>query len=159
MSDGARKEFGLIPAWAIVLACLAFVGMQVLLHVVVARQPDAPPPIARVFLGLLAGVVLGAAVLLIGYVNVDAGRRGMSRTLWTFIVVLVPNALGFLLYFLLRKPPQVMCPKCAAQLPGDSTFCSKCGNQLRPTCPSCGAAMQAGDVYCARCGKTLARAV
>ena len=36
-------------------------------------------------------------VLLIGFVNLDAGRRGMSRTLWTLVAALVPYGIGALI--------------------------------------------------------------
>ena len=48
--------------------------------------------------------MLGCYAVLIGYINQDAGRRGMSRLLWTLIAIFVPNGLGIVLYFVLRKP-------------------------------------------------------
>ncbi len=43
----------------------------------------------------------------------------------------------------------VSCTKCGATVRGDSVFCIKCGNQLRPSTPPSGAA------YCGRCGQIL----
>jgi uncharacterized membrane protein len=43
----------------------------------------------------------------------------------------------------------VSCTKCGATVKGDSAFCVKCGNQLRPSPPP------AGATYCGRCGRVL----
>ena len=153
-------EWRIVPAWAWALAVIAFFCMQFVFHVVILHHEANPPGLGfRIPMGLFAGSVLAVYFLLLGYVNVDSGRRGMSRTLWTLIVALVSNGIGFLIYFLLRKPIQVKCPKCGNAAAADSTFCPKCGNQLRPTCANCGAAMQPGDAFCSRCGKTPAKAV
>ena len=65
---------------------------------------------ARPVLGLLAGVGGGCFLLLIGYINRDAKRRGMSPTLWTIVAVLIPNGLGIILYFILRQPREQCLP-------------------------------------------------
>ncbi len=51
---------------------------------------------------------------MIGYVNADSKRRGMNSLLWTLLVIFVPKALGFIAYFLLRKPLLIPCPNCGA---------------------------------------------
>jgi uncharacterized membrane protein len=43
----------------------------------------------------------------------------------------------------------VTCTKCGATVVGDAAFCTKCGNQLRPSSPPARAA------YCGRCGQVL----
>lgn len=43
----------------------------------------------------------------------------------------------------------VTCTKCGATVVGDAAFCTKCGNQLRPSSPPAGAS------YCGRCGQML----
>ena len=92
---------------------------------------------------------------MIGYVNVDAGRRGMSRTIWTLIVTFVPNAIGFILYFLLRNPIRVNCPRCATEVDPRTNFCPSCGLGFHPTCPNCKTPIRSGDKFCATCGATL----
>src|SRR5439155_1160300 len=59
------------------------------------------PLAAMVPLAIFGGTILGCYVLLIGYVNRDAGRRGMSRLGWTLLAIFIPNALGIVLYFVL----------------------------------------------------------
>ena len=80
-------------------------------------------------LGLLAGVVIAIWILCLGYVNADARRRGMPPILWTLIVAFIPNLLGFLLYFALRRPIALPCPHCGQATTAGQRFCSWCGYQ------------------------------
>ncbi len=38
----------------------------------------------------------------------------MNYVLWTFLVILVPNAIGFIIYFVVRQPIMGTCPQCGA---------------------------------------------
>jgi hypothetical protein len=79
--------------------------------------------------GLLAGVVIAIWILGLGYVNADARRRGMPPILWTLIAAFIPNLLGFLLYFALRRPFAMPCPHCGQPTMAGQRFCSWCGYQ------------------------------
>jgi hypothetical protein len=81
------------------------------------------------FLAVLAGVVIAIWILGLGYVNGDARRRGMPPILWTLIVAFIPNLLGFLLYFALRRPIALPCPHCGQPTTAGQRFCSWCGYQ------------------------------
>lgn len=149
------EEARIIPAWSIVLGIVLFIGMQLLWHLFIPhRRPphDIPPLAFRIFAGLVFGALVMVWSMLIGYVNRDSKRRGMNRTLWTVITIFVPNGVGFILYFLLRDPLQVICPGCGAAAAPSFTFCPKCRYELRPVCPKCGHAIGAGDLYCVQCG-------
>lgn len=148
-------EVRIISPIAYFIAFLAFAGMQILFSTVVASDPKAPPLWARVGLALLAGGLLAVYVLLIGYVNRDAGRRGMSRLLWTLVAIFVPNALGIVLYFILRKPRLGACPQCGTHVEAGFGFCPKCRYRLQPVCPQCQRGVQPGDVFCPYCGGAL----
>jgi hypothetical protein len=80
-------------------------------------------------LGLLAGVVMAIWILGLGYVYADARRRGMPPILWTLIAAFIPNLLGFLLYFALRRPIASPCPHCGQPTTAGQRFCSWCGHQ------------------------------
>src|SRR5205085_7035568 len=111
------EELKIIPWWSYFLGSIAFLCMQILFHVVIAHHhPNPPPEGVRFAFALASGLVLGVYFMLLGYVNVDAGRRGMSRTLWTVIVIFVPNGIGYLIYFLMRAPLQTGCPNCSATI-------------------------------------------
>jgi len=149
-------EVNIVPGWAWGLAAAAFVGMQYLMHVIVPREPNAPPLWGRILLGLLAGAILGCYLLLLGYVNRDAGRRGMSRVLWTAVAILVPNGLGIVLYFILRQPVLEVCPNCASPVSSGFNFCPKCSSRLSASCPQCQHVVRPDDIFCANCGAALA---
>jgi hypothetical protein len=150
------EEIRLIPWWAILLAVVFFVGIQFLLHLVIfPREPRPTPEPLRYVAGFLAGTALAFFTLLVGYVNRDARRRGMSVALWTLIVIFVPNAIGFIIYFLLRWPLLINCPQCGATLNPSFNYCPKCKFNLHPTCPECKHAVQIGDAFCPYCARGL----
>ena len=93
-----RSGFGLIPGPAKILAALAFV----LFFFGVFEEHRASG--LGTLIGLAGGTLAGAFFLLAGYVYADAVRRGMPPIPWTALAVLIPNCVGFVLYFLLRKP-------------------------------------------------------
>jgi predicted amidophosphoribosyltransferase len=94
-------------------------------------------------------------VLLVGYVYSDAKRRGMRYVLWTWLAALIPNAIGIILYFVLREPLLVNCTHCGAQARPGFTFCPKCGGSLSPACPQCRRAVEPGWTHCVQCGASL----
>lgn len=154
--SGVSEEIKIIPAIVWVLAGICFVAAQLFFNVILAHHhPNAPHAWARPFLGLLAGVGGGLFVLLIGYINRDAKRRGMSPTLWTIIALIIPNALGIILYFVLRLPLRNMCPQCCQPVQAGYSFCPHCSYKLSPNCPQCQRAIDVHAVYCPYCGTTL----
>lgn len=155
---GLAAEVRIIPRWVWALAVVGFLLSQVFFDVVVARLPNAPPAWARPLLGFLLGVVLGCFLLLLGYMNRDAKRRGMSPVLWTLVALLIPNCLGILLYFILRHPLQSKCPQCENGVRSGFNFCPRCSCKLSPNCPQCQRAVGTSDIYCSYCGISLAQA-
>jgi hypothetical protein len=79
----------------------------------------------------------------------------MTGWVWVLVAIFVPNALGFIAYFLLRKPLAARCPYCGAIVASEYVHCPSCGHKLAPNCPSCGRAVHVGDVYCPYCGHAL----
>jgi len=152
---GLTAEIKIVPPWAWTLAAVAFVGLQFASNVVLAGASDAPPAWARALLGLVVGLVLGCLLLFIGYINRDARRRGMSPLLWTIVAVLIPNALGIILYFVLRQPLCSACPKCGTAVQTGFNFCPRCSYKLSPSCPQCQRLVGVNDVYCPYCATSL----
>jgi RNA polymerase subunit RPABC4/transcription elongation factor Spt4 len=152
---GLAPEIKIIPLWAWMLAVIAFVGLQFASNVVLARASGAPPAWARALLGLGMGLLLGSLLLLIGYINRDAKRRGMSPVLWTIMAVIIPNALGIILYFLLRQPLGSTCPQCGNAVQTGFNFCPRCNHKLGPSCPQCQRLVGVNDIYCPYCGTSL----
>ena len=154
---GFRAEVRIIPVWAWILAVIGFTALQVVAQVI--RQPDAPTHIVRALLGLLVGAVVGCYLLLLGSITPDARRRGMSPVLWTLVAILVPNALGMILYFILRQPIRSACPQCGSFVQSGFNFCPHCSQKLSPSCPKCQRMVTATDGYCPYCGMPLTAAV
>jgi hypothetical protein len=107
-------------------------------------------------LGLFAGGVAAAFVCLCGYVFGDAKRRAMNHVVWTLIAILVPNAIGIILYFILRDPIPVPCPSCGTPSRKGHAFCASCGAAVRAACGQCRQPLEAGWRVCPRCGTPLA---
>lgn len=83
-------------------------------------------------LGALAGAFFAVWILCLGYVFGDARRRAMPAILWTLIALLVPNLLGFLFYFALRRPTASPCSHCGQLIGADQRFCAWCGAASTP---------------------------
>ncbi len=154
-SATSNRNGALIAWWAWLLAIAAFAFAQYVMNVLVVREPNPPPAAFRVFIGLIAGSVLGGLMLWVGYVHNDAARRGMNKWLWTAIVFFVPNGIGFILYFLTRKPMLVACAHCGLEMPPTYRFCPKCATPRQAVCGHCGTPIQPGDLYCNNCGRML----
>jgi RNA polymerase subunit RPABC4/transcription elongation factor Spt4 len=151
-----REEFKLIPKVMIVVAALVFVAAQVLLLLVAFPHDKQPPPVAvQGVLSLLVGSVLGILILLLGYVNRDAKRRGMNYKLWTLLVFFIPNALGYIIYFVVRQPIRAACPQCGAMVNSAFNYCPKCKFNLHPACPQCHRAIEVGAAFCPYCSAEL----
>ena len=154
------REFAIVPNVARVIAVLGFAAVQVCLLVLVPHfyhGHDMPPKAVLPLISIIGGLFFALFILLIGYVNADSKRRGMNSLLWTLLVLFVPKAIGFLAYFLLRKPLLVegvhSCPKCGSGVRADFRFCPKCGYSFAPVCWNCGRGLQPDYVICPYCGK------
>lgn len=152
---GLTAELKIVPTWAWALAGIVFVAAQILFNDAALWHSGAPPAWCRALLGLLAGTGGGCLLLLIGYINRDAKRRGMSPTLWTIVVIIIPNALGFILYFILRQPLRGACPQCGTAVHTGFNFCPRCSCKLSPSCPQCQRLVGVNDVYCPYCGTSV----
>jgi hypothetical protein len=168
-----RDEFRIVPRWLIVTIIVLFVAAQVgfLVANFVFHAMSSPPgeifPFPNNSLlsalsvaGLItAGAIpLAAFLMLIGYVNRDAKRRGMNSTLWTLlVVVLSPGwlALGFFIYFLMREPLPYNCPQCSATVGARFNYCPNCKCNLRPSCPQCKREVGELDKFCPYCATEL----
>jgi hypothetical protein len=150
---GIKQELAVIPGWALAIAFTIFLVAPVLIFTY-----EAPAPLLfRILISVLPPTIFAFLVLMIGYVNRDAGRRGMSRTLWTIIVICVPNAIGFILYFLLRNPIQAECPKCRAVVDPRMNYCPNCRYSFHPMCSQCKRPVRPEDTFCTTCGAELER--
>ena len=166
------EEFKIVPrwlVWMVVVLYLIAVGIAVSVNLNPAlHDGDMFPPELRghpvVQSFALAGIVTAVSlvfavfILLTGYVNRDAKRRGMSSGLWTFLVIVLWPAyfaIGFIIYFLLREPLPYNCPQCGATVGARFNFCPNCKCNLHPSCPQCKREVVETDKFCPFCGNDL----
>ena len=160
-AGGFWRNVGLIRPAAWVVATLLFLGMQAVFWLAIwpNAHPDEMeklPDVAKFCLPLLAGAFLACYALLIGFVYVDAKRRGMRYVMWTLLATFIGNGIGIILYFLMRDPMPTPCPKCSRLAAQSFTFCPSCGEELMRTCKVCHKKLGAGWSNCAYCGTSLA---
>jgi Phospholipase_D-nuclease N-terminal len=77
--------------------------------------------------GLTCGVFTAAFFVSLGYIYGDAKRRGMPAWAWVIAAFLIPNFIGFILYFVFRGPLLGPCSSCGKPIRGGEAFCSHCG--------------------------------
>jgi RNA polymerase subunit RPABC4/transcription elongation factor Spt4 len=152
---GLKSEIMLIPKWAFVIAAIFFTVIPVVFYTFVWRHAPGPMLPFQILMSVLPGTIFAFLTLMTGYVNKDAGTRGMNRTLWTLLVIFIPNAIGFILYFLLRSPVRVECPKCGTTVASHANFCPRCGYSFQPTCPQCRSTVRPEDKFCPNCGRQI----
>jgi len=77
--------------------------------------------------GVMFGVFTAAFCLALGYIYGDAKRRGKPAWAWVIAAFLIPNLIGFILYFVFRGPLLRPCTSCGKPIRGGEAFCSHCG--------------------------------
>jgi RNA polymerase subunit RPABC4/transcription elongation factor Spt4 len=153
-----REELRVIPRTAWVFGIVLYLVVSTLVCFGgIHTDPEMShwPLAGRIAFAYGCFLVLLAWVLLIGYVYADAKRRGMRYVLWTWLAILVPNAIGIILYVVLRDPLPKPCPHCAALVRASYVFCPSCGTPMQPTCPNCGRGVEPGWSNCPHCGAKL----
>ena len=86
-----------------------------------STMPDA------LWFGVTFGVFTAAFFLALGYIYGDARRRQMPAWAWVIAAFLIPNLIGFILYFVFRTPLLGPCSSCGKPVRGGEAFCSHCG--------------------------------
>ena len=166
-----RDEFRIVPRWLKVFCILLYLLAIAIGVIVVHVSPDARPAdlrddvatatVAVVAMITAIGFLFSCFLLMLGYVNRDAKRRGMNSTLWTLLVlVLSPGyvGIGFIIYFLIREPLPYPCPRCNHLVGPRFNFCHNCKCDLHPSCPNCRREISETDKFCPFCAEELAAA-
>jgi len=154
-----QNQIRVIPPVAKALAVLAYLGVAIGLIAIAipqSRNTSSLPKGGQVVLGLFAATIPAIYVLLLGYIYGDARRRRMRYVVWTLLAIFIPNAIGIILYFILRDPLPVFCPRCGASVKAGFTFCPQCATALQPVCAQCGRAIERNWPHCPNCGAATA---
>jgi RNA polymerase subunit RPABC4/transcription elongation factor Spt4 len=154
-------EVRIIPFVAWVIAVLAFLGTFLLLAMVAIpgdRHLSHWPEAGQIAFAIWPALLVSMWVLLIGYINADARRRGMRYVMWTLLAMFLSSFIGVILYFVLRDPLPVTCGKCGAQTRAGFAFCPHCGAALSNACPACKRLVEPEWKTCAYCGGSLKQA-
>ena len=100
-----NQELKVIPPVAWAVAIVFYIGFVILAWLVLIPQ-DAGlsqwPSAGQAAFAVGIPIFFLIYVLLIGYVYADARRRGMRYVLWTLLAIFIPEAIGIILYFILR---------------------------------------------------------
>lgn len=145
------QECRVAARWGVGLSALVSL-LGAVLFVLFAREA---PLGLRMILGATLALFIFLYCFLVAYVYGDAKRRGMRPWPWALVAGFVPNALGFIAYFLLREPLLQPCGACGATTRRDFAFCAQCGAPLARTCPACRRPVEAAWGHCAHCGTKL----
>jgi len=154
-----RDELQSIPWVAWLIGGCLWIGIFLLMFLLpIQHDPELRQWLLpfKVLIAALPGLPLFAWAVLVGYVHQDARRRGMRYVMWTLLAAFIPNAIGIILYFVLRDPLLTPCPHCGTQVKRGFAFCPKCGGALTLACPRCHHAVEPGWTHCTNCGASLA---
>jgi len=157
-TGGRLSGLKVIPVPARIIAALVYIGVLAGILIAFRLNPadwSKWTLLQKVPFATFIPLLLTLWVLLIGYVNGDAKRRGMRYVMWTLLAIFVPNAIGVILYFLLRDPLPAPCPGCSAMVGGTYSFCPHCGAVLAPACPHCRRPVERTWTNCTYCGTRL----
>ena len=88
-------------------------------------------PMMPTIMMVAMGLILVASILMAIWVYKDAKAHGENGLLWLVIVIVVPNALGLVLYLLLvKREEKKICPTCGSYNPLNDSHCGQCGGSL-----------------------------
>jgi len=121
-----------VQLWAVaIVAAAMLIGLAVGIYAI-ANGAVLRTMFVYAAAALAVGMVIAIWLLCLGFVFADARRRGMRAPGWTLVAMLMPNLLGFLLYFVMRRPLAAPCAGCSREIPVDQPFCSWCGTSRAP---------------------------
>ena len=165
-----RDELKILPKW-LVWTCVVKYVLAVIIATLInlsglngdmwPHEFNGHPVISSLALAgavTLVSSFIATWLLMVGYVNKDAKRRGMHSGLWTLLVIILSPAyfaIGFIIYFLVREPLPYNCPKCEALVGPRFNFCPNCKYDLHPSCPQCKREVAETDKFCPYCAHEL----
>jgi hypothetical protein len=121
-----------VQVWAVAIVAVAVLIGLARSYYALAKGAVLQSMFVPAAAALAIGMVIAIWLLCLGFVFADARRRGMRAAGWMLVAMLMPNLLGFLLYFVMRRPLAAPCVSCNREIPVDQPFCSWCGTSRAP---------------------------
>jgi uncharacterized membrane protein YhdT/uncharacterized Zn-finger protein len=154
-----REELRVIPRAAWIVAGILYVALVCLIAGLLVFSDDPGlremPVTLKMLMLVFPPLLMFVFIVLIGYVYGDAKRRQMRYVMWTLLAIFIPDAIGIILYFILRDALPKPCAGCAQPLKAGFVFCPMCGTAVQASCPNCGRGVEAGWSHCPHCGSKL----
>jgi RNA polymerase subunit RPABC4/transcription elongation factor Spt4 len=147
---GLTSEIKIVPTWAWALAGVVFFIAQFFFNV-----GGFGTRTRRYWRDLCLGSRSAWWRVLCIFYRRQKRTRTAHEPLWTIVAVFIPNALGIILYFVLRQPLRSACPHCGNAVQPGFNFCPRCSYKLSPSCLQCQRVVGVNDVYCPYCGTPI----
>jgi len=151
-----REELRVIPRVVWIIVIVVYVSVATGLLIFTSNPEPGSPPWVKYLFSFAIPLVFAVYVLLAGYVYGDAKRRNMRAVMWTLLALLIPNAIGFIVYFIMRESLMSACPHCGGAVREHFAFCPHCGKSRALSCPQCRRVVEPDWPHCAHCGASLA---
>lgn len=129
----SRISFEKILFWALTslfLVCFAGMGYMMFQYMNEITSDDL---VWYVVVCILMVLLPSMYIILAIVIYKDASRKKMNVWLWMTAVMYIPNLVGLLLYFIVRKQHQKMCTNCNRSVGRDFEYCPYCGQIINPS--------------------------
>lgn len=129
----SRIAFEKVIFWAITfifLMCFAVMGYMMVSYTNEVMSDDL---VWYIVICTLMVLLFLMYIVLAVVIYKDASRKKMNVWLWMTAVMYIPNFVGLLLYFIVRKQHQKNCTSCSRSVGRDFEYCPYCGKLINPS--------------------------
>jgi magnesium-transporting ATPase (P-type) len=127
MNMNHRISFEKYIFWTITLVVLVSSSGLVYMMLPAWNEVMSEDPVWYVVAGSLIVLLLSMYTVIAIFIYKDATRKKMNVWLWVTAVIYVPNFIGLLLYFIVRRQHARRCTRCGGSMGKDFEYCPYCG--------------------------------
>lgn len=153
-----KSIFKIVHLVLLSLITLSSIFMEGIIIYSTANDPTTPWFVPLLTLAVMC-IVLGCIYAISIFVYKDAPKYNMDRWMWMFLSTFLPNLLGFLLYFIIRKEKKssknISCVSCGNLIDSNYKICPYCGRDLSLKCKNCNEKISPDWNVCPKCGDRL----
>ncbi len=156
MHESSRIFKGIFFGLVVIVTMLMF-GAAALIVFSSDLLESADDQMAFVILLLALLMTYGISIIIGVVVYKDAGKIGMNQWMWVTITVFVPNAIGIIIYLVVRssEKKKMRCHSCGSLVQSDFAKCPHCGIDLKMLCPGCSKPVDSLWNVCPYCSQAL----